>query len=72
MKNVNFLGERATHREGEFIEGCVKFFSKNPTLAMWLGNMIWLGELSKMLAGVKGWVIVKNVNFGGATHREGE
>ena len=39
---------------------------------MWLANMNWLGELIKMLAGVKGWVIVRIVNFGGATHREGE
>ena len=72
MKNVNFLGEGATHGEGEVGEGCVEFFQENPTLAMWLANINWLGVLGKMLAGVKSWVMVKKVNFLGATYGERE
>ena len=39
---------------------------------MWLANMNWLGVLGKKLAGVKGCVIVKNVNFEGGGYPWGE
>ena len=33
---------------------------------MWLANMNWLAVFGKKLTGVKGWVIVKKVNFWGS------
>ena len=39
---------------------------------MWLANMNWLGVLSKKLAWVKGWVIVKKGNFGGLPIKRGK
>ena len=44
----------ATHGEGVVGEGCVAFFCKISTLAMWLVNMNCLGIVSKKLARVKG------------------
>ena len=64
-EKCQFLGEGATHGEGEVEGGCVKFFRVNSTLAMWLANVNWLGVFVKKFAEVKSWVMVKNSIFWG-------